>query len=144
MTNPIAVIENINHILKKDGKFVFEMGGQNNVKELLSSLDNTSKEYNLKDYDIDNFYPSISKYSSLLEENGFTVKYMILFERPTLLEGKDGFKNWVKTFRVNLLEKINDPDKFLNDAEPLAHKHLFKDGKWYADYVRLRGIAIKN
>ncbi|QIW10463.1 class I SAM-dependent methyltransferase [Francisella sp. LA112445] len=144
MTNPLAVIKNINNILKKNGRFVFEMGGKGNIKEVLSSLDTTAMKYNIKDYDINNFYPSISEYSSLLEENGFTVKYMILFERPTLLDGKDGFKNWVKTFRVNLLDKIDDVDKFLNEAESLAYKSLFKDNNWYADYVRLRGVAVKN
>lgn len=144
MTNPLAVIKNINNILKKDGKFVFEMGGKGNIKEVLSSLDTTAKKYQIEDYDIDNFYPSISEYSSLLEKNGFTVKYMTLFERPTLLEGKDGFKNWVKTFRVNLLKQMDNIDEFLNDAEILAREHLFKNGKWYADYVRLRGVAIKN
>lgn len=144
MTNPLAVIKNINHILKKDGRFVFEMGGKGNIKEVLSSLDNTAKKYQIEDYDIDNFYPSISEYSTLLEKNGFTVKYMILFERPTLLEGNDGFKNWVKTFRVNLLDKINNIAEFLNDAKSLAYNNLFKDGKWYADYVRLRGIAVKS
>ncbi|API87094.1 class I SAM-dependent methyltransferase [Francisella uliginis] len=144
MTNPLAVIKNINHILKKDGRFVFEMGGKGNIKEVLSSLDNTAKKYQIEDYDIDNFYPSISEYSTLLEKNGFTVKYMILFERLTLLEGNDGFKNWVKTFRVNLLDKINNVAEFLNDAEVLAYKNLFKDGKWYADYVRLRGVAAKS
>ncbi|MED7788004.1 class I SAM-dependent methyltransferase [Francisella sp. 19X1-34] len=144
MTNPVAVIKNINNILKKDGRFVFEMGGKGNIKEVLFSLDTTAKKYNIKDFDICNFYPSISEYSSLLEENGFTVKYMILFERPSLLKGKDGFKDWVRTFRVNLLDQIDNVDEFLNDAESLAYKSLFKNNNWYADYVRLRGVAIKN
>jgi ubiquinone/menaquinone biosynthesis C-methylase UbiE len=143
MINPTSVIKNIHKILKKNGKFVFEMGGKNNIQKVLNSLDKAAQKYEISDYSLQNFYPSISEYSSLLEQNGFIVKYAVLFERPTLLQGEDGFKNWAKTFRKNLLDKIDNHDEFLNYAESLAKPELYKDGKWYADYVRLRAIAYK-
>ncbi|WP_395167143.1 class I SAM-dependent methyltransferase [Francisella salimarina] len=143
MLNPTAVIKNVNKILKKNGRFVLEMGGKGNIKNLLASLDKASQKYAIQDYALENFYPSISEYTSLLESNGFLVKYAILFERPTLLEGSNGFRNWAMTFRKNLLDKVTNTNEFLEYAERIAKPYLYKSNKWYADYVRLRVIAYK-
>ena len=137
------VIKNVNKVLKHGGRFVFEMGGKGNIGKLLNSLDKASQKYNLEDYKIKNYYPSISEYTAILENNGFIVKYALLFERPTLLEGNDGFKNWVKVFRTELIANIKNLDEFLDEAEKIAKPDLYKDGKWFADYVRLRVIAYK-
>ena len=137
------VIKNIHKVLKPNGRFVFEMGGNGNIKEVLSSIDKVSKSYQLKDFHLQNFYPSLSQYSSLLEKNGFEVRYALLFNRPTLLEGKNGLANWVSTFRSNLLNQVNNKNAFLEEVQNVAKTKLYKDGKWYADYVRLRMVAYK-
>ncbi|AXA33682.1 class I SAM-dependent methyltransferase [Francisella adeliensis] len=143
MMDAESVIKNIHKVLKLNGRFVFEMGGNGNIKEVLASIDKVSQSYQLKDYHLQNFYPSLSQYSSLLEKNGFEVRYALLFNRPTLLEGKNGLANWVSTFRSNLLDQISNKDAFLKEVQNVAKTKLYKNGKWYADYVRLRMIAYK-
>lgn len=137
------VIKNIHKVLKPNGRFVFEMGGNGNIKEVLASINKVSKSYQLKDYHLQNFYPSLSQYSSLLEKNGFEVRYALLFDRPTLLKGENGLANWVSTFRSNLLDRISNKDAFLKEVQNVAKTKLYKDGNWYADYVRLRMVAYK-
>ncbi len=91
------------------------------------------------------YFPSISEYSSILEANGLIVKYALLFDRPTKLIGLDGIKNWVKMFRGLILKDmdVSTQTSFLDLVENYARKNLFIDGNWFADYVRLRMIAIK-
>ena len=138
------VIKNVNKVLKKDGRFVFEMGGKGNLSHILTTMDSLSDKYNLKDFHLENFYPSISEYTTLLEQNGFEVRYAQLIYRPTLLEGEQGLRNWITAFRTNILNQLGDnKEKFLNDVEKLTKEKLYKNGNWYADYVRLRVIAYK-
>ncbi|WP_231138770.1 hypothetical protein [Francisella orientalis] len=47
--------------MKKNGRFVLEMGGKGNIKNLLASLDKASQKYAIQDYSLENFYPSISE-----------------------------------------------------------------------------------
>ncbi len=71
--------------------------------------------------------------------------YAQLFARPTVLEGANGLRNWIKMFRTSLLEKI-DPDiheDFFAHVEDLARPQLLQNAVWVADYVRLRMTAIK-
>ena len=138
------VIENVNSILKRNGRFVFEMGGKGNLSHILTTMDSLSSKYNLKDFHLENFYPSISEYTTLLEQNGFVVKYAELIDRPTLLEGENGLKDWITTFRINILNQLgNNQEQFLDDVKKLTKDRLYKNGNWHADYVRLRVIAYK-
>ncbi|MGQ4005458.1 methyltransferase domain-containing protein [Francisellaceae bacterium CB300] len=139
-----AVVKNVNSVLKKNGRFVFEMGGKGNLSHILTTMDSLSGKYNLKDFHLENFYPSISEYTVILEQNRFEVKYAELINRPTLLAGEHGLRNWIIAFRTNILNQLaENKDKFLNDVEQLTKDRLYKDGNWYADYVRLRIVAYK-
>ena len=139
-----AVVKNVNSILKKGGRFVFEMGGKGNLNHILTTMDSLCSTYNLKDFHLENFYPSISEYTTILEQNGFEVKYAELINRPTLLTDEHGLRNWIIAFRTNILNPLaENKDNFLDDVEKLTKEKLYKDGNWYADYVRLRVIAYK-
>ena len=138
------VIKNVNKILKKGGRFVFEMGGKGNLNHILKTMDSLSEKYNLKDFHLENFYPSISEYTKILEQNGFEVKYAELIERPTLLEGESGLIDWIIAFRTNILNQLgSNKEDFLADVEKHTKDKLYKEGNWYADYVRLRIVAYK-
>lgn len=144
MSDAENVIKNVNKVLKKGGRFVFEMGGKGNLDHILTTMDSLSGKYNLKDFHLKNFYPSISEYTTILEQNGFEVKYAELIDRPTLLEGESGLRNLITAFRTNIIDQLNDSkDSFLDDIEKHTKEKLYKDGDWYADYVRLRVIAYK-
>ncbi len=80
----------------------------------------------------------------LLEERGFIVREIELFERPTPLP--DGVEGWLSVFAHDFLA-LFDPENrkdFLADVTEYCRPALMKpDGKWVADYVRLRFAAVK-
>lgn len=130
--------------LKKDGQFVFEMGGFGNNKLIHSELERQFKKRGYE-YRIPFYFPTIAKYASLLEGTGLMVTYAHLFPRPTLLDGDDGLVQWMKMFVRKPFENIPDEvcDQIRRDAAEALKTQLFRNGKWYADYVRLRIKAIK-
>lgn len=146
MLEPQKVIHCINKALKPGGRFVFEMGGKGNVNNLLHTIDIGAKHIGVTDSKLLNYYPSIAEYSGLLENGGFGVTYAQLFSRPTVLDGTDGLRNWIKMFRTSLLEKIakDKHEEFFTYVEDLARPCLLQNGIWVADYIRLRMIAIKS
>lgn len=145
MMNAEAVIKNIAASLKPNGRFVFEMGGHGNVAQVLNAIQSAAYNFDLGELELINYYPKISEYSSLLERNGFKVTFAILFERPTLLDGEQGLQNWVRMFRNNVISSIPEEQQqeFLKQVDSNGRKFLYRGGKWYADYVRLRMIAVK-
>ena len=82
----------------------------------------------------------------MLERHGLAVRSAWLFDRLTPLEGGDeGMRNWIRQFESDRLERIT-PDKvsvLLEEAEKWLRPHLFRNGQWFADYVRLRVVAIR-
>lgn len=145
MLNADEVVKNIAHNLKPGGRFVFEMGGKGNIANVISAIQSAAQDFNLTQLPIYNYFPSIAEYSTILEQNGFQVKFAILFERPTLLDGNDGLRNWVKMFRNIVLERLpsSQHEDFLAHVEHFGQDKLLINGQWVADYVRLRMIAIK-
>ncbi len=142
------VIQNINRQLKIEGRFVTEFGGKGCVNNIISTLtdilDNNTVDYpKIKD---SLYYPSIGEYSKLLEKNGFEVSLALLFDRPTELKGGlDGLKNFIEMFLNWLFINVSTQDKMKYIAlaeEKLKIKHL-KDTTWFADYRRIRIMAIK-
>lgn len=146
MLNADAVVKNVAQSLKSGGRFVFEMGGKGNIAEVINAIQSAAQNFNLIQLPIYNYFPSIAEYSTILEQNGFQVKFAVLFERPTLLDGNDGLRNWVKMFRNIVLDKLpaNQHEDFLAHVEHFGQDKLFINNQWIADYVRLRMIAIKN
>jgi trans-aconitate methyltransferase len=114
-------------VLKPGGRFVAEMGGKGNIAAIASAIQ--SKIYN--------YFPSVSEYSSVLEKNGFEVRLMELFDRPTPLEGgENGLREWIHTFR-------GDNTRPVEEVEAELRPRLFHGTQWVADYRRLRFIAVK-
>ncbi len=92
------------------------------------------------------YYPSVSEYATLLENNGFEVRFMTLFDRPTpLADGEAGLRNWVTMFASDYYAKLGPESReaFLRRVEDLLRPGLFRDGHWWADYRRLRFAAWK-
>ena len=145
MHHPNKVIACVYKCLKPNGRFVFEMGGFGNIQHVLEFIRVAAAEYGVTTAPFVNYYPKIGEYAHLLEAQGFLVTYTELIDRPTLLEGEDGLRRWISMFRSAVLEKIpnNRQDEFLNRAEELARPYLYRDHKWWADYVRLRGFVLK-
>ena len=131
--------------LKENGQFVFEFGGYGNNQLIHKALEEVFREYNYI-YKMPFYFPTIGEYSSLMENAGFTVKYAVLFDRPTELKGENGLKDWINMFvkaPFTGIKSIDVKEAIIDKAVDNLKGILYKDGKWYADYVRIRMRAIK-
>jgi trans-aconitate methyltransferase len=121
-------------------RFVAEMGGQGNIAAIRTAL-----QANLAPFHVDaeaaaaSFFPSPTLYRRLLESAGFTVQSIELIPRPTPLP--NGMESWLNTFRNGVLDRLNPQDRVAAVAKTIALLEPIlrdADGKWIADYVRLR------
>jgi trans-aconitate methyltransferase len=148
ISEPDLVIQSIFKALKVGGVFVAEFGGKGNIKLISQALVNAlaAKSLDLGRLDQYWYFPSISEYTYQLESNGFEVIYANLFDRPTPLEaGEDGIQNWLKMFASGFLSKlsIQQQDEVVEAAVNQLQSSLHQDGRWIADYRRIRIMAVK-
>ncbi len=145
---PELVIRSVWNSLRQGGRFVAEFGGKRNIRKMQSAFDqallelNTGAQNNINPW----YYPSVSEYSTLLEKNGLEVRFITLFDRPTLLaDGESGMRNWITMFASDYYAKLGleSRESFLQRVEELLRPELFRDGQWWADYRRLRLVAAK-
>ncbi len=138
---PTVAVKCIYEALKPKGRFVAEFGGKGNVRQITQAL---NRALNRPDYN-PWYFPSIGKYSTLLEQQGFTVNYAALFPRPTKLEGENGLANWLEMFAGDRFEQLSSATKtaIVERIESELRPYLYRDGHWWADYYRIRIIATK-
>ncbi len=133
--------------LKPNGRFVAEFGGKGNVANIVTALQDALRKKGLPD--IANktiwYFPSLSEYTSLLEQKGFRVTFAAHFDRETLLKDTNGVKNWIQMFGRSYLDGLDSKlvDDILTTVEEQVKPTNYKNGNWYADYKRLRVVAIK-
>jgi trans-aconitate methyltransferase len=132
--------------LRPGGRFVAEMGGKGNISQIEAAIYTVLPRYGVSDRPVSRtFFPSIAEYSTILEEQGLEVRFATLFDRPTALEGERGMRNWLRQFSAYRFEHLSGQQK--NDAErevvEALRPKLYRDGIWYADYRRLRFVAVR-
>lgn len=135
----------VHNALKENGEFVFEFGGYGNNQLIHGALAEAFAECRYV-YKMPFYFPAISEYSTLLEDTGFRVRYAVLFDRPTELKGEDGLKDWIKMFvktPFSVIGNEDEKDAVIDRAVESLRNVLYRDGKWYADYVRIRMKAIR-
>ena len=142
------VVAGIAKVLKPGGRFVAEFGGKGNVKAIIAAIDNVIQKAGYPgDATLNPWYfPSIGEYGSLLEKHNLQLTFATLFERPTPLEdGEQGVQNWIKMFGNNFLNAFSASQQIsiLADIEKQLRPTLYQNGTWFADYKRIRVIAIK-
>lgn len=140
------VVGHIASALRPGGRFVAEFGGKGNIASITQALQEAIREVAGVEAEAGWYFPSIGTYAALLEKHGLAVQSAVLFDRPTKLEdGERGLRNWLVMFCERMLIAI-PIDKRLQVIERVEEKLrplLFKDGSWFADYRRLRVVAIK-
>ena len=141
-------IDHMYENLEKGGRLVIEMGGKNNVQSIMDALKKSLPKYTSVNTSSLNiwYYPSLSEYTSLLEAKGFRVTYASHYDRETeLKDSANGIKDWIKMFGSSFLNNIDKTvaDKMLTEIQESLRPTNFRDGKWFADYKRLRVVAIK-
>ena len=143
---PDAVIRCIYQALKPGGRFVAEFGGKGNVKAIALALDRVLNTFGYASYDAAWYFPSIGEYATRLEQQGFDVTHAVIFDRPTPLENGDaGMANWIRMFGSRFLDKLSDVQQtqVIQAMEYDLKPTLYRDGKWWADYRRIRIVARK-
>lgn len=132
--------------LKQGGRFVVELGGKGNIAAITRALQDAIWEVLQVKVEHGRYYPSVSEYSGLLEQHGLLVRSAVLFDRPTKLEaGEQGLRNWIAMFGQSVMSNVpaDKKEQVIQEVEGKTRCILFADGRWFADYRRLRIVAYK-
>ena len=144
---PETVLQSIYQSLKPGGRMVVEFGGAGNVQMITNELIKQIQEAGISytDEQFPWYFPTIGQYTSLLESIGFHVGGAFHFSRPTKLSGENGLRNWLEMFSPSLFENVeaNVKNHVFNTTINHLHSQLFYNNSWYADYKRIRIIALK-
>jgi len=143
-----AAIKCVYNALKPGGRFVAEMGGKGNVQHLIAATRQVLRQHGyLKQAGAEIWYfPSLSEYTTRLEAQGFRVTFASHFDRKTpLQDGDQGVSKWITMFAPLYLAGIpkEEKEQMLKEVAALLKPVYEENGQWYADYKRLRFIAIK-
>jgi trans-aconitate methyltransferase len=140
MQPPEAVLAGVHRALKPGGRFVAEMGGQNNTAAILIALAAVVARRGLDPTHLSPWYfPSAAAYGKKLEAAGFTIGEIGLYPRPTVLDA--GIEAWLDNFADDFFLPLPEAERATARAEAieLMRPSLTDEtGTWIADYVRLR------
>ena len=145
MLDASAVANRMYRALRKGGRLVAEFGGKGNIRDIENAVETVRTKYVPGIGPSRRYYPSVGEYSTLLETQGFEVRFAHLFDRPTPLEGENGMQNWIEQFsgfHFDSLAPAVRKQAILETVE-LLRPSLYRNGGWYADYRRLRIIGAK-
>jgi SAM-dependent methyltransferase len=145
MRDADAVIAGVARALRPGGRFVAECGGHGCVATihdaLLAGLDARGHDGRAAS---PWYFPTVEDYGARLRAGGFTVTSIALIPRPTPLPGD--ILGWLETFAecfTRVLAPAARAD-YLAEVRARVAPHLCDaDGKWSADYVRLRFAATR-
>ncbi len=134
--------------LKPGGRLVLEMGGAGNIEHILMQL---RAELGARGYAAQRdlqlwYFPSLGAYAAALEAAGFQVKIAQHYDRPTSLSSEEhGLENWLQMFATAFFEGLPEEEAVAirRAVQERARPALFQDGQWYADYKRLRILAVR-
>jgi trans-aconitate methyltransferase len=145
MRNQDTVLAGVHRALKPGGRFVAEMGGHGNIAAIQVALSAVFSKFAVDAIEFgENYFPTPASYESRLGHHGFDVRYIELIPRPTALP-ESGMRGWLETFRRGLFERLpeGERERALHEAVELLKPVLCDDlGRWTADYVRLRFLAV--
>lgn len=129
-------------VLRPGGRLVLEAGGHGNVAAVRVALRSALDRHGLPDLATPTWwFPTVWQQAAVLEGAGFVVDECVLVGRPTALPG--GIDDWLRTFAGDVLAAAGDAaDDVLRTATELLRPVLCdQDGRWTADYVRIRAAA---
>lgn len=139
-----SLVQNIAVNLRPGGQLVFEFGGAGCGETVHRALGSAFAAHGLTYVNRFNFQ-SVGTFAPVLERHGFRVEYATLFDRPTQQDGENGLENWIRMFVGSAFAGVEGATadsivaQTVSDCRPV----LYKNGKWFVDYVRLRMKAVK-
>jgi trans-aconitate methyltransferase len=145
MMQPWKVVDGVFRALKPGGRFVGEFGGHGNVATLVVALEAALRARGVDPGPFNPWYfPTDEQYRALLSAQGFVVRTSTLFPRPTPLPGD--VVGWLETFAQRFAAALPERERpafFRSVMEACRPTLCDSDGRWNADYVRLRFSATK-
>jgi trans-aconitate 2-methyltransferase len=146
MTDAAAVASGMARALRVGGRLVAELGGKGNIECIMNAIEQVLPRYRAGGMpELRTWYPSVSEYSTLLEQRGFEVRLARVFERPTQLEGEAGMENWLHQFKSYLFEDLAPEQRRRAIAAVIEclRPDLYTEDGWFADYRRLQIVAVR-
>lgn len=135
-----AVIAGVKRALKPGGRFVAEMGGHGNIASVIVALTAVLARRGIDARPLNPFYfPTAEAYRDKLRAAGFHVDDIGIIPRPTVLT--TGIEPWLDAFCEAFLAAVPEPERGQargETADLLRPVLMAEDGRWIADYVRLR------
>lgn len=134
--------------LNPNGKIVLEFGGKGNVQTIVNAL---KKSLKTRGYDTQAnldlwYFPSIGEYSTELESGGFRVLFAEHYDRPTeLADENSGIIDWISMFAESFFPGVTQEhiEEIKNEVQENVKAKCLVNGKWFADYKRIRIVAKK-
>jgi len=140
-----AVIAGVWRALKPGGRFVAECGGYGCVATIKAALVAALDRRGLDgDAAVPWYFPTVEDYGARLTAQGFDIKSIALFPRPTPLPGD--ITGWLETFAESFTAVLPVAERaaFIEEVRDALRPALCDaKGQWTADYVRLRFAAEK-
>ena len=146
MLDSEAVVRAIARALKPGGRLVAECGGKGNIARIEAAIAQVFRQRLGKPLPPSRtVFHSVYSISAILERSGLEVRMASLFDRPTRLEGDRGMEQWLNQFAAYYFEglPVEQRRQAIQQTVDELNPHLFCEGKWQADYRRLRIVAHK-
>jgi trans-aconitate methyltransferase len=136
-----AALSGIFRSLRQGGRFVAEFGGHGNVGAIMVAL---AVAFERRHVALRSpwYYPTADEYARRLAAHGFAIESIELYPRLTPLP--TGIRGWLDTFAGAMTGALPERERaaVVDDVEALLRPVLCDaEGRWTADYVRLRLIA---
>ena len=133
--------------LRQGGRFVAEFGSAGNIAAIREGLEAAFSVIGAADrLRFPWYFPSVGQYTTVLEQQGMQIEWAACFDRPTPLEGAEhGLQIWLNTFANGILAALSaDEEREVRiRTEEALRGRLYADGRWTADYQRIRVSAVK-
>ena len=140
LKDPDRVIGRVTKALRPKGRFVAEMGGHGCIETIHHVLiDELSRRGHHGLAASPWYFPTVEEYAARLVAVGFEVPYIELIPRPTALPGD--ISGWLSTFCQSFFSVLPEGDRrdYLAAVRTRIEPQLCDaEGRWTADYVRLR------
>jgi len=140
-----AVTGQVAEKLRHGGRFAAELGAVGNVATIRTALAAAAADLGLPAPVWHRYFPTPGAYAAVLEQAGLEVRQLELADRLTRLAGPDGLADWLGLFGAGTLAGYapEQRDALVAGAVERARARLWQDGSWWADYRRLRVLAVK-
>ena len=140
-----AVVAGFRRALKPGGRVVGELGGQGNVAAVVTALVAVMGARGFDASFLPWTFPTAESFAARLRRHGFSVESCALIPRPTSLP--TGMAAWLDVFAAGILGRLDPAERDSARAEAVALLRpalCDAEGRWTADYVRLRFAARRD